>query len=114
MLPHAEECETILGRKWRLKYNRIYNRRFDSSKMDSLSGGRMSYTPIETGLARCVDEFFRDGCKYSSLHILNEAYMDRRTHVSTKLSEFHGFEKKVKYLIARYTPYMEYRKFTNR
>lgn len=114
MLPHARDCETILGRKWRLKYNRIYNRRFDSSKMDALSGGRMVYMPIENGLRNCVDAFIKDGCKFGQLSILSEAYMDKASHTHAKLSEFSGWKSRIIYLIARYTPYLAYRRISNR
>ncbi len=114
MLPHAEDCETILGRKWRLKYNRLYNRHFNSSKMDLLSDGKMRYTPIEDGLKTCLDEFFHEGCKYGGLSAANEAYMDKITHTHTGLGEFSDWKQKVKYLVARYTPYFTYQGIKNR
>ena len=114
MLPHAEDCEIILGRKWRLKYNRIYNRRFDSSKMDNLSKGKMTYTPIEDGLKKCLDEFLKDDQKCIEISAVREAYFDSVLHMHTKLSEFSGTKQKVKYLIARYTPYFAYKKIKNR
>ena len=113
MLPHAEECETILGRKWRLKYNRIYNRRFDPSRMDALSGGRMVYTPIEDGLRKCMDEFVKDGCQAEPASVLSEAYFDKVSHTPAVLSGFSGWKPKVKYLIARYTPYLAYIRIKN-
>lgn len=106
MLPHAEKCEELFGRGWRLKYNRIYNRRFDSSKLDILSDGRMSYTAIRTGLMNCMEEFFHNGCTVGSVRALNEAYMDKVTRSCTKLSEFSGWKSRTKYLIARYSPYI--------
>lgn len=114
MLPHAEDCEIILGRKWRLKYNRIYNRRFDSSKMDRLSEGKMTYMPIEDGLRKCVDEFVKDSQKCGKISALSEAYFDKVLHTCTKLSAFSGWKQKVKYLIARYTPYFSYKRIKNR
>ena len=114
MLPCAEECENILGRTWRLKYNRMYNRRFDSSKMDSLSGGRMAYIPIEDGLRKCICRFVENGCSCGSLSPLSEAYMDRIAHTHTGLGEFRGYRKKAVYLVARYTPYIALRKKAGR
>lgn len=114
MLPHAEDCEIILGRKWRLKYNRIYNRRFDSSKMDRLSEGRMTYTPIEDGLRKCMDEFMKDGRALRPIRAYTEAYFDKVSHTRVRLSEFPGWKQKGKYLIARYTPCFAYRRIKNR
>lgn len=114
MRPHAEDCEIILGRKWRLKYNRIYNRRFDSSKMARLSDGKMTYCAIEDGLRKCMDEFVTDGCKFGKISASSEAYFDKVAHTHAKLSEFSGYKPKVKYLIARYTPYFAYRRIKNR
>lgn len=39
MRPHAAPMENAVGRGWRLKYNRIYNRSFDSTKADFFRGG---------------------------------------------------------------------------
>lgn len=114
MLPHAEDCEIIFGRKWRLKYNRLYNRQFDSSKMNLLSGNKMTYMPIEDGLLNCVEEFFCGGSKHRGLIALSEAYMDSATQNHTKLSEFSGWNSKVKYFIARNTPYFTYKRIKNR
>lgn len=114
MRPHAEDCEIILGRKWRLKYNRIYNRRFDSSKMALLSDDKMTYCAIEDGLRKCMDEFVTDGCKFGKISASSEAYFDKVSHTHAKLSEFSGYRPKVKYLIARYTPYFAYMRIKNR
>ena len=114
MFPHAEDCEIILGRKWRLKYNRIYNRHFDSSKMDRLSNGRMTYMPIEDGLRKCFNEFVIDSQECGKINAVKEAYFDSVLHTHTKLSEFIGTKQKVKYLIARYSPYFTYKRIRNR
>lgn len=113
MLPHAGDCENVLGRKWRLKYNRIYNRQFDSSKMARLSGGRMTYTPIGEGLEKCVEEFLKGGWTPGAI-AFSEAYFDKVLHTQARLSEFPGWKQKVKYLIGRYTPYFAYKRMTNR
>ena len=114
MLPSAEECETIFGRKYRYKYNRIYNRSFDSSKMDKLSGGRMTYTPIKEGLENCLSEFLSTDHRFDEIGAVNEAYMDKACHRRTKLSAFSNNKTKVKYFIARYTPYLLWKKIRNK
>ena len=74
----------------------------------------MTYTPIEDGLKKCVDEFVKDGCKIGNISILREAYFDKVLHTRTKLSDFSDRKQKIKYIIARYTPYFTYMKIKNR
>ena len=114
MFPHAEDYEIVFGRKWRLKYNRIYNRCFDSSKMDRLSNGRMTYMPIEDGLRKCLNEFVNNSQECGKISALREAYFDNVLHTYTNLSEFSGIKQKCKYLIARYSPYFTYKRIKNR
>lgn len=61
ILPHAEKTAEILGRKWQLKYNRIYDRVFDSTKIDTICGVKIQYTPIKDGLRCCLEEFLQGG-----------------------------------------------------
>ena len=82
--------------------------------MDRLSGNRMTYTPIEDGLRKCMDEFVREGYRIDQRRAVSEAYFDRVLHTHTKLSEFNGIKQKVKYIIARYTPYFAYKRIRNR
>lgn len=84
--------------------------------MDSLSNGKITYTPtpIEKGLTKCIDEFVKSGCVYDYVNILSEAYLDKISHTPAKLSMFDGWKPKVKYLIGRYTPYILYNKTVNK
>ena len=38
-------------------YDRIYNRIFDNSKINNITGG-MEYKDVMEGIPKCVDEFF--------------------------------------------------------
>ncbi len=82
--------------------------------MASLSGGKMTYTPIEDGLRKCVREFINDGNKAVPFSAIEEAYMDKVSHTPARLSGIPGWKKKVKYLMARYTPYLTYKRISNR
>lgn len=104
ILPHAVQMEEALGRAWRLKYNRIYNRAFDSSKLDEVCGG-MRYTPMREGLVQCLSEFLQSERRFGAISFKSEAYMDRLTHTRTPLSAFDSPKKSLKYAVARYTPY---------
>ena len=113
MHPHAAPMENAVGRGWRLKYNRIYNRSFDSTKADFFRGG-VKWRPMKTGLHDSLKEFLTGDRHFRNLPILNMAYMDKALHSHTPLSEFNSAKTKAKYLIARYTPYFAYKRMTNR
>ena len=68
----------------------------------------------EDGLRKCMDEFVREGYRIDQRRAVSEAYFDRVLHTHTKLSEFNGIKQKVKYIIARYTPYFAYKRIRNR
>ena len=74
----------------------------------------MTYTPIEDGLRKCVSEFINDRTKSVPINAIEEAYMDKVSHTPAKLFVLPGWKTKVKYLIARYTPYLTYKRISNR
>ena len=73
----------------------------------------MTYTPIEDGLKKCVAGFMKDGCVSGGLNALSEAYFDKASHTRPEFSGFSGWKPKLKYIIARYTPYMSYKRIKN-
>ena len=85
------------------KYDRMYNRRFDSSKIKEAV---KSFSPvsIREGLTKCLREFLTGRQVFRGINAANEARMDRIAGSFTSLKEFPAFRQKAKYFLYRYAP----------
>ena len=86
-----------------VKYDRLYDRVFDNSKIKSAVSDFRPVS-IREGLTRCLTEFVRDNHPFRGVSFENEAMKDRLTSTHAKRSEFPGVKVRVKYLVYRYCP----------
>lgn len=101
----VDEIEKVMGTQFQIRYDRIYNRAFDISKLRRVCEN-VYFTETEEGLRCCIIEFFNSRQEFKPLIARWEAYVDRITGEKTSLQEFNGVKEKVKYLLFRYTPYL--------
>lgn len=85
------------------KYDRLYDRRFDNSKIKEAVKD-FSPVPIREGLTRCLTEFLAGRHDFRGINAVSEAKMDRIAGISTPLKEFPSFRQKAKYFLYRYCP----------
>jgi len=104
---NAHVMANVLDRKWQLIYNRLYNRVFDSSKVDEISGVKIFYTPIESGIRECIRKALTENNMNYNFSGKIEAYFDKITKEYTPISEIKSKKEIIKYIIARYTPYLK-------
>ena len=105
-LKDSKKMEAVLNR-WQVRYDRLYDRTFDSSKVDEACGERHEYIGAWEGLTICLREFLANGSTFGKINWNMQAYMDKLTHERTSLSEISSGKQKLKYLICRYTPYLQ-------
>lgn len=86
--------------KYQIKYDRLYNRVFDSSKIKSVCGFN-EFTSLKDGLAECVETFLSSQ-KWLGHNWKCEAYFDRVAKEQTSLREIPNIKSKLKYLVWRY------------
>ena len=86
-----------------VKYDRLYDRVFDNSKIKSIVP-EFRPVSIREGLTRCLTEFIRDNHPFRWVSFENEVMKDRITGSHAKLGEFSGVKAKVKYFVYRYCP----------
>lgn len=96
----ARPVYEAMGNKYQVIYDRLFDRRFDNSKLLQ-AVGRCDFEPPESGLERCLREFLE---KPVFRQMPGPAVMDRLAGERTNLSEIAGMEKKAKYLAVRYLP----------
>ena len=86
--------------KYQVKYDRLFNRTFDNSKIDRFINIEHFIKPQE-GLRTCLEEFI----KYPQFRGINygvEGKYDRLTHQRTPLWEIDTLKHSVKYILYRY------------
>lgn len=98
-----EEMGWSMRNWYQIKYDRLFDRRFDNAKRKQLTG-KWILTAPEDGLERCLREFLTKP-KFRELPPRAQAWMDRATGEYTSLRQFRGIKSKIKYVIGRYTPY---------
>lgn len=105
LMENSNVLQKVLG-GYAIKYDRLYNRMFDNSKIENFCKNQKEYVQMREGLEMCLREFLKDGGRFLQLSWKNEAFMDKLMHERTKLKEFESLEFKLKYFICRYTPYL--------
>lgn len=81
-------------------YDRIYNRIFDNSKINNITGG-MEYKDVMEGIPKCVDEFLSN-ISFKDIDWKLQAYWDKILKENTSLTEIPGLKHKLEYLSFRY------------
>lgn len=96
----SDELQAIWPSSAQIKYDRLYNRIFDNSKvLDAV--GPIEYVGIRDGIRMCLEEFLND-MKWKSLNVRYEAWADRVNKEYTPLREISGKKAKIRYLKYRF------------
>ena len=82
--------------KWQIRYDRLFNREFDNSKIESVRG-KYDYKPTFEGLGECLEEFIANP-KWLGMNAKYEAWCDRQCREWTPLKEIPGKRAKLSYL----------------
>lgn len=85
---------------WQIKYDRLYNRVFDNSKIESIRG-HYEYKPTFEGLGECLDAFLENP-KWLGIRASYEGYCDKVARERTPLKIITGNKNKLRYLLHRY------------
>lgn len=99
----------VAGSKYQINYDRLYNRSFDSTKINNISECREKYMPINKGLKICLEKFIDEDRKFLDIQWNLQAYMDKVTGEKTPLKELPTVKIKIKYIICRYTPFLDWK-----
>lgn len=108
LLPSSEEFQQVFRNKYQVTCDRLYTRIFDSGKVVRV-GGKQDYTAMRAGLERALTEFIEERHAFRYISYLHEAWLDRQTGEHTPLAEIPTLKEKIKYLLGRYTPFLQYR-----
>lgn len=95
----------VLKNKYQYYYDRLFDRSFNSEKVNKICKKNIEYCGIKEGLETCLTEFIEGNKKFRNINWKFEAYADRICGERTKLKEIDTFKNKLKYWVCRYTPY---------
>ena len=82
--------------KWQIKYDRLYDREFNNTKIETVRG-KYNYKPTFEGLGECLDEFISNPV-WLGMNDRYEAWCDRQCGEWTPLWEIPGKKAKLRYL----------------
>lgn len=100
----AEQMSNALECQYQVKYDRLFERRFDSQKLDVIRGKQYLYIPIRQGLEECLCKFVTQKKKFRSIDWKWEAYADRLVGEYTPLQEINSAKGIACYMLWRYVP----------
>lgn len=103
--PKVEIIDNSLGLQkvwnpWQIKYDRMYDRIFDSSKIQKVCGP-YNYKDTKSGLKECLENFL-DHPKWLSINWHYEAWADKAAREHASISEIEGLRTKARYIKWRY------------
>ena len=87
------------GGSWQVKYDRLFNRVFDNSKISQFVD-TSTFSDTKQALSHCVKSFI-DSPKFLHINWQSEAKKDRLTGEWTNPLKIPGWKQKVKYLLIR-------------
>ena len=82
--------------KWQIKYDRLYDREFNNTKIETVRG-KYNYKPTFEGLGECLEEFISNPI-WLGMNDRYEAWCDRQCGEWTPLWEILGKKAKLRYL----------------
>lgn len=103
----SDRMSHIRGNKYQVRYDRMYDRIFDNIKVRRAVGKDIEFMPIEEGLNEVLNGFLDGSRRFGSMSWKLEAYFDRVSGEHTLLTEIKGWKNKFRYLVFRYTPYLD-------
>lgn len=110
-LVEHKESDLLGINMYQLKYDRYYNRRFYSLKLEEIIGEKVVFESIDVKLKECLRKYLKNSKNESlELDATFNGIMDKMTKEYTKLSSFKGKNNKIKYILARFTHYRQFKK----
>lgn len=111
LLQNMDEFFELHPSKYQIKYDRLFNRQFDNSKIGDIIDIN-SFTTIKTGLRNCINDIINN-TKFKKINWKSEALKDKKTNEKTPLREIIGMKQKIIYLLYRNFPSKAIEKLTN-
>lgn len=97
-LDSAEMISKVCNNQYQIKYDRLYDRKFDSSKIENFTQEK-SFVKTEEGLKKSLFDFLEGDCAFRARNWRLEAVFDRVTGEHTNIWKISGWKNKLRYLL---------------
>lgn len=104
-IKNMDKLEKFMGNHYQVHCDRLYDRRFDSDKLERICGAEIQYTPIEDGLGMCLMRFIKERKSFRGFALYTEAYIDKLTKEAVGVSEFRNAKHRLAYIVVRNLPF---------
>ena len=107
-----ETCEpySLEIRHYQVIYDRLYNRKFNSKKIDEFVPVKTNFEEQQNKLFNCVCEFINSKADFIDLNWVMEGALDKITNDRTPIFKIPGFKAKKKYILGKYFNYYKVKK----
>ena len=112
LIDKAERINSL--NRYQIKYCRLFDRRFDNSKVLKAVGTDYRFTSLKDGLTKCLSGFIDEKRKFKNVSWELEAIFDRLTREFTPLNEINGIKNRMIYLLYRFMPFERIRPLLGR
>lgn len=92
----------VCKNEYQIRYDRLYDRRFDNRKIQEIAGESRVFMDVAAGLRGCLERFLDGKRNFYGINWRVEGTFDRITGDKTDLKEIPGWKNKVKYFLCRY------------
>lgn len=103
MLDNFDSISNLMRNKYQVKYDRLFDRRFNKDDQIEICGDIEFYSP-ENGLSICLSEFISKKEKFNDIDWRLEGYLDKISGVTENFVNIAGIKNKIKYIIFRFLP----------
>lgn len=102
----SEGLSGIMGNTTQIKYDRMYDRLFDNSKLLTTCGDGLRFISMTKGLNRCLHDYLSlsDKQKFANHNVMYEAWLDKSTGVAASFAGVESVKGGLKYMGYYYAP----------
>lgn len=97
---YVEKASDVINRSEQVRYDRLYDREFDNSKIKSIIGDTR-FVDLQKGLSECLEEFL-GAQSYKDINWVTQARMDKCVSEKTSLHSIGSIRDKLIYMVLRY------------
>ena len=96
----TKEYKSFYGMPFQVKYDRLYDRTFDNSKISQATKGFV-FSDVRASLTECLERFMYHP-RFLQIDWAEQAYLDKLTKERASLKEIPGWRSKLVYIHLRY------------
>lgn len=104
MVARFEDMAVSGKATYQVKYDRLYNRRFDNTKIVSLTEQNGAFGSVFDSLEHCLENFLKSHQEFNGCSWGQEGFLDRLTHEHFSISSIPEWKGRIKYILGRYLP----------